>query len=122
MLRRAFKLLPHRVAPTQFHRINHPAPYLLSSMTTLSGPNWKRVVPADPNIPPYSVFTKPIEKSPRDEREYRIIQLDNGLKATLVHDSETDKAAASLDVAVGHLADPVRLLLRVINTILICKN
>ncbi|KAF9454625.1 insulin-degrading enzyme [Macrolepiota fuliginosa MF-IS2] len=72
----------------------------------LSGPDWKHVVPSDPNIPPYFVFTKPIEKSPRDEREYRIIQLDNGLKATLVHDSETDKAAASLDVAVGHLADP----------------
>ncbi|KXN92195.1 Insulin-degrading enzyme [Leucoagaricus sp. SymC.cos] len=75
-------------------------------MTTLSGPNWKRVTPADPNVPPYSVFTKPIEKSSRDEREYRIIQLDNGLKATLVHDVETDKAAASLDVGVGHLQDP----------------
>jgi insulysin len=77
-------------------------------MTTLSGPDWKRVVPPDPEVPAYSVFTKPIEKSPRDEREYRIIQLDNGLKATLVHDIETDKAAASLDVAVGHLFDPVR--------------
>lgn len=75
-------------------------------MTTLSGPDWKRVVPVDANIPPYSVFTKPVEKSPRDEREYRIIQLDNGLKATLIHDNETDKAAASLDAAVGHLRDP----------------
>lgn len=76
-------------------------------MATLSGLDWKRIVPTDPSIPPYSVFTKPIQKSPRDEREYRIIQLDNGLKATVVHDIETDKAAASLDVAVGHLRDPV---------------
>ncbi|KAJ3571053.1 hypothetical protein NP233_g3999 [Leucocoprinus birnbaumii] len=75
-------------------------------MSTLSGSDWKRVTPANDNVPPYSVFTKPIEKSPRDEREYRIIQLDNGLKATLIHDIDTDKAAASLDVAVGHLRDP----------------
>lgn len=77
------------------------------SMTISSGPDWKCVTPADSTIPPYSMFTKPIQKSPRDEREYRVIQLDNGLKATLIHDPETDKAAASLDVAVGHLNDPV---------------
>jgi len=78
-------------------------------MTSL-GPDWKRIIPTDATIPPYSVFTKPIEKSPRDKREYRIIQLENGLKATLIHDIETDKAAASLDVTVGHLHDPVCLL------------
>jgi len=78
-------------------------------MTSL-GPDWKHIIPTDATIPPYSVFTKPVEKSPRDEREYRIIQLENGLKVTLIHDIETDKAAASLDVAVGHLHDPVCLL------------
>lgn len=77
-----------------------------SSMITF-GPDWKHTIPTDATVPPYSVFTKPIEKSPQDEREYRIIQLENGLKATLIHDIETDKAAASLDVAVGHLHDPV---------------
>ena len=56
---------------------------------------------------PYRVYTKPIVKSERDERDYRIIQLDNGLQATLIHDGETDKSAASLDIAVGHLHDPV---------------
>jgi insulysin len=76
-------------------------------MTISSGSDWKRVTPADSTIPPYSVFIKPIQKSPRDEREYRVIRLDNGLKATLIHDHETDKAAASIDVAVGHLHDPV---------------
>ncbi|KAF7778613.1 hypothetical protein Agabi119p4_2958 [Agaricus bisporus var. burnettii] len=75
-------------------------------MTISSGPDWKCITPADSTIPPYSMFTKSIQKSPRDEREYRVIQLDNGLKATLIHDPETDKAAASLDVAVGHLNDP----------------
>lgn len=58
-------------------------------------------------MPPYDIFTKPIEKSPQDVREYRLIRLKNGLQAMLIHDAKADKAAASLDVAVGHLNDPV---------------
>lgn len=64
-------------------------------------------VPARGSTPAYSVFSKPIEKSPQDDREYRVIRLANGLNATVVHDPTADKAAASLDVAVGHLYDPV---------------
>lgn len=73
-----------------------------ASMTT----EWKRVTPADPSIPSFSVYDMPIEKSQQDDRDYRIIRLDNGLEATLIHDATADKAAASLDVAVGHLSDP----------------
>ena len=58
--------------------------------------------------PPYLAFAKPIQKSPQDDRDYRLIQLGNGLRVMLVHDAKADKAAASLDVAVGHLSDPVR--------------
>ncbi|PFH54234.1 hypothetical protein AMATHDRAFT_53111 [Amanita thiersii Skay4041] len=58
------------------------------------------------NVPPFSIYKTPIKKPENDRRDYRIIQLDNGLQATLIHDAETDKAAASLDVAVGHLSDP----------------
>ncbi|KAK1236433.1 metalloprotease [Marasmius sp. AFHP31] len=68
--------------------------------------SWRRVTPARDNVPPFSIFTKAIEKSQQDDREYRIIRLENGLEATLVHDKTADKAAASLDVAVGHLSDP----------------
>ena len=60
-----------------------------------------------PNVPLHWVYTKPIQKSQQDDREYRLIRLDNGLQAMLVHDATADKAAASLDVAVGHLHDPV---------------
>ena len=74
-------------------------------MATTS-PDWRRIT--SDTAPPFSVFTKPLQKSEQDDREYRIIQLDNGLQATLVHDAKADKAAASLDVAVGHLYDPVR--------------
>ncbi|KAI0032813.1 Metalloenzyme, LuxS/M16 peptidase-like protein [Vararia minispora EC-137] len=54
----------------------------------------------------YSIYTKPIEKSDSDDREYRLIQLDNKLQVLLVSDPKADKAAASLDVGVGHLHDP----------------
>jgi hypothetical protein len=66
---------------------------------------WRRQI--SPKVPSYWVFTKPIQKSQQDDREYRLIRLDNGLQAMLVHDAKADKAAASLDVAVGHLHDPV---------------
>ncbi|KAJ7286255.1 Metalloenzyme, LuxS/M16 peptidase-like protein [Mycena rebaudengoi] len=66
--------------------------------------DWERVTPAD--APAFQVFKKPLQKSPQDDREYRVIRLQNGLEAMLVHDAKADKAAASLDVAVGHLDDP----------------
>ncbi|KAH7889516.1 Metalloenzyme, LuxS/M16 peptidase-like protein [Phlebopus sp. FC_14] len=67
--------------------------------------DWK-LIPQNGHVPPYSVFTRPLEKSQVDEREYRVIRLQNGLNAMLVHDPKTENAAASLDVAVGHLSDP----------------
>jgi hypothetical protein len=68
---------------------------------------WHRHI--SPKVPPHWVYSKPIQKSQQDDREYRLIRLDNGLQAMLVHDASADKAAASLDVAVGHLHDPVRI-------------
>ncbi|KAJ3792301.1 Metalloenzyme, LuxS/M16 peptidase-like protein [Lentinula aff. detonsa] len=67
---------------------------------------WRRVTTTQEGTPPFSVFTKLIQKSAQDDREYRIIKLENGLKAVLIHDGKADQAAASLDVAVGHLSDP----------------
>lgn len=48
-------------------------------------------------------------KSIGDQREYRLIDLSNGLRAVLIHDEETDKAAAAMDVRVGHWSDPDEL-------------
>ncbi|GFO42674.1 insulin-degrading enzyme [Plakobranchus ocellatus] len=45
-------------------------------------------------------------KSAADSRQYRGIQLENGLKILLVSDPETDKASAAMDVHIGHLKDP----------------
>jgi hypothetical protein len=69
--------------------------------------DWSPVPTHGSSIPAYSVFNKPIEKPLQDDREYRTIKLENGLSATVVHDPTADKAAASLDVSVGHLSDPV---------------
>jgi len=45
-------------------------------------------------------------KSEVDEKSYRGLVLDNGLKVLLVSDPYTDRAAASLDVHVGSGSDP----------------
>ena len=42
-----------------------------------------------------------------DERRYRLLQLpDNRLPVLLIHDPSTEKSAASMSVAVGHMSDP----------------
>ena len=47
-----------------------------------------------------------VGKSQGDNREYRYVQLNNGLKCLLVCDGETDYGAAALSVASGSLSDP----------------
>ena len=53
-----------------------------------------------------AIHAAEIEKSPNDDREYRALVLANGLKVTLIHDAESDTAAASMDVAIGSGSDP----------------
>lgn len=71
------------------------------------------------------LLREPLEVSPNDSRQYRcahyhmqsckqalrsrssrLLKLANGLKALLISDARTDKAAAALGVQVGHLSDP----------------
>lgn len=47
-----------------------------------------------------------MEKPLLDNRSYRVIKLPNQLEILLVHDPDTDKAAAAMDVNVGSLSDP----------------
>lgn len=58
---------------------------------------------------PFAVFTKNLELSAQDDRKYRLVTLANGLEALLIHDPETDKSSAAMDVRVGHLSDPEEL-------------
>ncbi|MGI9333438.1 MAG: insulinase family protein [Gammaproteobacteria bacterium] len=50
--------------------------------------------------------TDAIVKRATDTRVYRSFVLDNGLRALVISDPETDKAAAALDVNVGSGSDP----------------
>jgi hypothetical protein len=54
---------------------------------------------------PAVLLTDNLEKPSLDDRLYRVVRLDNGLEALLVHDPETDKASAALDVNVGNFSD-----------------
>lgn len=58
-----------------------------------------------PPPPPSVLLTDSLEKPSLDDRDYRVIRLDNDLEALLVHDPETDKASAALDVNVGNFSD-----------------
>lgn len=49
-----------------------------------------------------SIQHKPLN----DDRSYRVVTLPNGLETLLIHDPNTDKAAASLDVHIGYFEDP----------------
>ncbi|XP_068709633.1 insulin-degrading enzyme-like [Montipora foliosa] len=50
-----------------------------------------------------------IAKSPRDDRQYRGLQLKNNMKVLVICDPSTDKAAAAMDVHIGNLSDPDEL-------------
>ncbi|WP_416398489.1 insulinase family protein [Allohahella sp. A8] len=56
---------------------------------------------------PHEQRTDMIKKSPNDSREYRSLDLPNGLQVLLISDPTTDKAAAAMDVHVGSEDDPV---------------
>ncbi|MGO1233636.1 MAG: insulinase family protein [Marinobacter sp.] len=45
-------------------------------------------------------------KSPNDNNDYRYLELENGLEVLLASDPQADKAAASMNVAVGSGDDP----------------
>lgn len=51
-----------------------------------------------------------INKSPNDPRDYRYLTLGNGLRALLVSDPKTDKAAASLVALRGSFHEPKKYL------------
>ena len=47
-----------------------------------------------------------MEKPLLDDRSYRVIELPNHLEILLIHDPDTDQAAAAMDVNVGSFSDP----------------
>lgn len=56
------------------------------------------------------LVTENQEKPLLDNRLYRVIGLSNQLDVFLIHDPDTSKAAAAMDVNVGSLSDPKDML------------
>lgn len=50
-------------------------------------------------------ITENLERPELDDRSYRVIRLPNKLEALLVHDPDTDKASAAVNVNVGNFSD-----------------
>ena len=55
--------------------------------------------------PPIERVTDKLEAPALDNRSYRVIRLTNKLEALLVHDPDTDKAGAAVNVNVGSFSD-----------------
>ena len=69
-------------------------------------------IPQSSPTRPYATVMNPVkrttddlEKPDLDDRSYRVIELSNKLEALIVHDAQTDKASASLNVNVGNFCD-----------------
>lgn len=54
---------------------------------------------------PVERLTDQLETPSLDDRQYRIVKLLNELEVLLVHDADTDKASAAMDVNVGNFSD-----------------
>ncbi|EOD51237.1 putative a-pheromone processing metallopeptidase ste23 protein [Neofusicoccum parvum UCRNP2] len=50
-------------------------------------------------------LTENMERPALDDRTYRVIRLPNKLEALLIHDPDTDKVSAAMDVNVGSFSD-----------------
>ncbi|KAK8120233.1 peptidase M16 inactive domain-containing protein [Apiospora kogelbergensis] len=59
----------------------------------------------DPSQQSVDRVTDKLETPSLDNRSYRVVRLANQLECLLVHDPETDKASAALDVNVGNFSD-----------------
>ena len=54
---------------------------------------------------PVERICEKLETPALDDRAYRVIRLPNKLEALLVHDKDTDKASAAVNVNVGSFSD-----------------
>ncbi|SGY41131.1 BQ5605_C003g02474 [Microbotryum silenes-dioicae] len=110
---------------------NAPSPFIITDGDPLDHLLDGYKVRNDLDIP-YAVFEHEIENSPNDDRQHRsvlisslcplteritdllalvshsssLVMLKNGMEVLLISDPKADKAAAAMDVKVGHLSDP----------------
>ncbi|KAK9447853.1 Metalloenzyme, LuxS/M16 peptidase-like protein [Limtongia smithiae] len=101
-----FATAPLRVFyPDQLFPLSVPIAHLraYSSATMLHAPP---PLPPSPGAAPCTLLADALERPELDNRSYRVVRLANDLEALLIHDPDTDKASAALDVRVGAFSDP----------------
>ncbi len=90
-----------------------PSPLFASAtMSTLSHPQTPALLDSplrEHRLRPVERLTESLETPSLDDRSYRVVKLPNQLEVLLVHDAETDKASAAMDVNVGNFCDPIDL-------------
>lgn len=69
---------------THTHKLS--APNMSLPVTIDESAQWSQV--SRPDVPPYELYTEPIEKASQDDRDYRIIRLENDLEVMLVHERQ----------------------------------
>lgn len=57
------------------------------------------------SVAPSERLAEDLERPALDNRSYRVIRLPNKLEALVIHDPDTDKVSAALDVNVGSFSD-----------------
>ncbi|KAK0722768.1 Metalloenzyme, LuxS/M16 peptidase-like protein [Lasiosphaeria miniovina] len=67
--------------------------------------NSRRHAPGEDGLRAVDLVTDHLEKPSLDDRTYRVIRLPNQIEVLLVHDPQTDKASAAMDVNVGNFSD-----------------
>lgn len=58
------------------------------------------------NIAKPAITSEQIIKSESDQRQYKYLTLDNGLKVLMISDPTTEKSAAAMDISVGAFHSP----------------
>lgn len=95
---RSFSHLSSSSAFTDSHRRAYSTAMASSVLSDTPHANQRQV--------PVERITDKLETSSLDDRSYRVVKLSNQMEVLLVHDAETDKASAALDVNVGNFSDP----------------
>jgi hypothetical protein len=96
----------HLQSQCQRHHRQHsrsPLLYPLGAMVETSAANMS--LPQRSASTKASVLTDGMEKPLLDNRTYRVVRLPNDLEALLIHDPDTDKASAAMDVNIGSFSD-----------------
>lgn len=87
------------------HRSNCLVTARLATKSLYSQPTLQSPTRSLASMAPLERLADKLEAPALDDRSYRVVRLPNKLEALLVHDPDTDKASAAVNVNVGSFSD-----------------